>query len=222
MKTNILFPKTLQEAIKQFADSDVALRFMVRLRWPDGVKCPRCGSDRVNFISTRRVWKCNACPGRKQFSAKVGTIFEDSPLGFDKWLPAFWMAVNCKNGISSYELARGLGVTQKSAWSMLHRIRVSLTNGSIEKLSGTVEADETFMGGKAINMHASQRKARIAGRGPTGKAIVMGLLERGGQVRAHVVTDTKRHTLHAAVKAHVALGYASVHRCVAELRETES
>jgi transposase-like protein len=207
MKPTTLFPKTLQEAIAQFADPDVALRFVVSLRWPDGVvKCPHCGSEHVNFIATRRIWKCNACPGRRQFSAKVKTIFEDSPLGFDKWLPAFWLAVNCKNGISSYELARDLGITQKSAWYMLHRIRLVLQNGSLEKLSGVVEADETFIGGRAKFMHADKRKAKIVGRGPTGKAIVMGVLERGGQVRASVVPNRKRYALQDTIRQHVAPG----------------
>ena len=207
MKPNSRFPKTLQEAIAQFADPDVAHRFVVALRWPDGVvKCPHCGSEHVNFVATRRIWKCNACPGRRQFSAKVKTIFEDSPLGFDKWLPAFWLAVNCKNGISSYELARDLGVTQKSAWYMLHRIRLVLQNGSLEKLSGVVEADETFVGGRAKFMHAKERKAKIVGRGPTGKAIVMGVLERGGQVRASVVPKRKRYALQDTIRQHVALG----------------
>src|SRR4051794_5494786 len=110
-------PETLSEAIRFFADPDVAFRFVVQLRWPNGVSCPRCGHEKVSFLSTRRIFKCLGC--RKQFSVKVGTIFEDSALGLDKWLPALWLLANAKNGISSYELHRALGVTQKTAWFML-------------------------------------------------------------------------------------------------------
>src|SRR5262245_50251740 len=135
-------PETLQEAIRYFSDPDVALQFVAELRWPDGVCCPACESDKVGFLSTRRLWKCREC--KKQFSVKVGTIFEDSPLGLDKWLPAMWMIVNCRNGISSYEIARSLGVTQKTAWFMLHRIRLAMQSKSFAKLDGEIEVDETF------------------------------------------------------------------------------
>ncbi len=146
-------PKTLLEAIRYFSDLDVAVQFFAGLRWPDGPTCPACGlvDTKHYYLKTRRVWKCRSC--KKQFSVKVGTIFEDSPLGMDKWLPAMWMLVNCKNGKSSYELARDLGVQQKTAWFMLQRLRLAMQTGTFEKLSGEVEADETFVGGKARNMH---------------------------------------------------------------------
>ncbi len=138
-------PKTLLEAVRYFSDLDVATEYVARLRWPDGPVCPRCGvlDEKHYYLKTRRVWKCRAC--KKQFSVKVGTIFEDSPLGLDKWLPAVWLIANCKNGISSYELAKDLGVTQKTGWFMLHRIRLAMQTGTFEKLSGQVEADETFI-----------------------------------------------------------------------------
>ena len=140
-------PKTLLESIRYFSDQEVCVQFMANLRWPGGPVCPRCGStDKHSYLTTRRIWKCKAC--KKQFSVKLGTIFEDSGLGFDKWLPAVWLVANSKNGISSHELARALGITQKSAWFMLHRIRLAMQNGSMDKLSGEVEADETYIGGK--------------------------------------------------------------------------
>jgi transposase-like protein len=177
MKENNEFPETLSEAIKYFADADAALNFMVSVRWPDGkVCCPNCQKTNAAFLATRRLWKCRDC--KKQFSVKVGTIFEDSPLGLDKWLPAFWMIVNAKNGISSCELGRALGVTQKTAWFMLHRIRLAMQNGSMEKLSGEVEADETYIGGKVRSMNTERRRKRGRGTGGTGKEIIMGLLER--------------------------------------------
>ena len=167
-------PKTLLEAIRFFEDRDVAQTFMTALRWPNGEPtCPRCEGQKVSYIRTRRLWTCLGC--RKQFSVKVGTIFEDSPIGLDKWLPAMWLVANCKNGISSYELARALGVTQKTAWFMTHRIRLAMQAGDFRKFSGIVEADETFIGGKARNMHA-KRRAKKGLR----KAAVMGLLERHG------------------------------------------
>lgn len=135
---------------------------MVELRWPDGkVRCPRCGAEKVTYLAKTRVWKCYARHEKPTFSLKIGTIFEDSPLGLDKWLPALWLVVNCKNGISSCELARDLGVTQKTAWFMAHRLRFALTEGGFGLLSGEVEADEAFTGGKARNMHISERKRRI-------------------------------------------------------------
>lgn len=165
-------PQTLHDAIKYFADEDRALDFMKGIRWPDGVvKCPRCGSENVSFLSTRRVWKCTTAHEKQQFSVKVGTVLEDSPIKLDKWLCGFWLIANAKNGISSYELHRSLGVTQKTAWFMLHRIRLAMQHGSIEKMSGRVEADETFIGGAARNMHTetqdrAERKARACRQGP--------------------------------------------------------
>ena len=176
MKDENEFPDTLFEAVKYFANPDVALAFIVNMRWPGGVACPRCESKRVSFSAKRRVWTCEDCPKRRQFSVKVGTIMEDSPIGLDKWIIGMWLIMSAKNGISSYELHRALGITQKSAWFLGHRIRFALQNGSIEKMSGHCEADETFIGGKARNMHKGKRKAK--GTGPVAMTPVMGLLER--------------------------------------------
>jgi len=202
-------PNTLLEAVEYFGDEEVAHNFAVQLRWPDGVACPTCGHKELSYISTRRLWKCknkDCVQYNKQFSVKRGTIFEDSPIAMSKWLPAIWMIANNKNGKSSYELARDLGVTQKTAWFMLHRIRTAMQKGTFEKLSGTVEADETFIGGVAKNMHKDKREAKIKGRGPSGKAVVMGLLERKGEVRAGVIPNTTRKTLHEKVRRHVESG----------------
>jgi transposase-like protein len=186
-------PKTLLQAIRYFSDLDLCTEFVANLRWPDGPVCPSCGGVEHSYLTTRRTWKCKAC--KKQFSVKLGTIFQDSPLGLDKWLPAVWLTANSKNGISSHELARALGITQKSSWFMLHRIRLAMQTGSFEKLSGTVEVDETFIGGKARNMHKAQRKQRITGTGFKGKAVVSGARQRGGKVRAAVIPDLKKETL---------------------------
>lgn len=199
-------PRTLLEAVRYFADPDTSLSFMVALRWPNGVACPTCGRTDVRFISTRRMWECKDKHPRKQFSIKVGTIFEDSPLGMDKWLPVVWLVANCKNGISSYEVARDLGVTQKTAWFMLQRVRVAMETGSYQKLSGEVEADETFIGGLAKNMHKKVREAKIKGRGPQDKTAVMGVLQRDGEVRAFVVPNRKKPTVQAKIREHVAPG----------------
>ena len=201
-------PKTLQEAVQYFSDPDKCLDYVVVRRWPNGVTCPTCGSQKVTFLAKQRRWQCKAKPKHtgRQFSVKVGTIFEDSPLGLDKWLVAMWLLVNCKNGISSYEVARDLGITQKSAWYMVHRIRLAVQVGSIGKLSGTVEADETFIGGKARNMHAKKRREKIHGRGTVGKAVVLGMLERRGEVKAIVVKDRKKKTLQPHIKIVVEKG----------------
>ncbi len=209
-------PKTLQEAIKYFADPDTCVTFMAMLRWPEGVSCPNCEGKAVSYLSTRRMWKCKAC--KKQFSVKVGTIMEDSAIGLDKWLAAIWLIANAKNGISSYEIHRALGVTQKSAWFLLHRIRLAMQTGTFEKMSGTVEADETFIGGLSRNMHKHAREAKITGPGGCGKTIVFGLLERntgGSKVRTKVVFDRSRETLHGEIKTHVKAGaevFTDAHR----------
>lgn len=170
-------PTTLTEAIRYFADADTSFAFVVQLRWPNGVICPRCYTEKPSYLTTRRIWKCRAC--KQQFSVKVGTIFEDSPLGLDKWLPALWLLANAKNGISSYELGRALGVTQKTAWFMLSRIRLAMQTKTFAKLSGTVEADETFVGGSIKNMHQSKKDRLGNRRGGSGhKEAVMGMLER--------------------------------------------
>lgn len=200
-----VFPETLQQVILYFSDPDRALAFAVRMRWPAGIACPRCECDQVSFISTRRTWECKGC--KKHFSVKVGTIMEDSPIGLDKWLSAMWLLGNCKNGISSYEIHRDLGVTQKTAWFLLHRIRLLMQSGSLEKkLCGTIEADETFVGGKAKNMHADRRARQIVGRGTVGKAIVMGLLERHGEARVKVVETRRKKDVQAEVRKHVEPG----------------
>ena len=180
------------EAIKFFSDGDNALNYLANIRWPKGVVCPYCGDKGATLLKTRKIWKCKTKDCRKQFSIKVGTIFEDSAIKLDKWMTAMWMLANCKNGVSSHELARTLGVTQKSAWFMLQRLRLALQENSEVRLSGEVEADESFIGGKARNMHSDKRKQRIHGRGPEGKTIVMGLLERHGKVRTAVVEDSSQ------------------------------
>jgi transposase-like protein len=205
-------PTTLVEAIRYFADPDVCLDFMVSLRWPDGtVTCPTCGRDDVRFIPTRRIWECRSKHARRQFSVKVGTIFEDSPIGLDKWLASIWMISSAKNGVSSYELARSIGVTQKSAWFMLHRIRLAMRDGDFGGMSGEVEVDETYVGGKARFMHKSKRKEVIKGRGTAGKTAVMGLLERHGPdghsaVNAKVIANTGQRTLSGTVRQTVKPG----------------
>ncbi len=199
------WPATLVEAIRHFSDPDTCLDFMVTLRWPNGVACPTCGDMEPRFIKTRRLWQCKGKHPKRQFSVKVGTIFEDSPLGLDKWLITMWMIANAKNGVSSYEIHRAIGVTQKTAWFMLHRIRLAMeTDGFNDFLRGEVEADETFVGGKAKNMHADRKNFR--GRGTVGKAVVMGLLERQGRVQAKVVPDTSTDTLQAEVRRNVYRG----------------
>lgn len=204
MENETPLPKTLLEAVKYFADIDRCIEFMSALRWPDGITCPHCDSETVGFLKTRRVWKCKNKPCRKQFSIKTGTVLEDSPIGLDKWLSAIWLIVNAKNGISSYELHRSLGITQKSAWFLLHRIRLAMQAGTFKKLSGEIEVDETFIGGLARNMHESKRKH--LGTGGAGKVAVMGLLERHGEVRTQVVMDTRRETLQPQVERHVEQG----------------
>ncbi|MFL6352931.1 MAG: IS1595 family transposase [Bryobacteraceae bacterium] len=202
-------PKTLQEAIIYFSDPDVCLEYVVAKRWPNGVICPTCGSSEVHFIPTRRLWECKGKHSKRQFSAKVGTICEDSALGLDKWLCAMWMIGSCKNGVSSYEIKRALGVTQKSAWFLLHRIRKAMhADDSRGKLTGEIEADETYIGGKVKNMHRrSPRRIRTVNSPSWGKAIVLGLLNREtGEVRAKVAPSRTKHDVHAHVNENVEPG----------------
>jgi transposase-like protein len=206
----VMEPKSLQEAILYFADQENCLNYLVARRpeWKDGVVCPACGSKKVSFLKNQLRWQCSARHPKRQFSVKVGTIFEDSPLGLDKWLPAMWLILNCKNGISSCEIARALDVTQKTAWFMLHRIRLAQQGKQGGKLGGEVEIDETFIGGKARNMHKSKRDRVISGTGGKDKEIVLGMLERGGNVRVMHIENRRKAELQAHVREHVEAGAA--------------
>ncbi len=202
-------PATLQEAVLYFADPNNCREYLAAHRWPDGVTCPRCGSTNVLFQAKYNRWQCGSKHDLRQFTAKTGTIFEDSPLGLDKWLVAMWQVVNCKNGISSYEIHRAIGVTQKTAWFMDHRIRLALGMAKHDsQLSGECEADETFIGGKARNMYLSKRERRITGTGGKDKTAVLGILERGGKIRTTVIPNTRKKALQAEVRAHVEAGSA--------------
>src|SRR5438445_12979577 len=199
-------PKTLQAAIQHFSDYENCRKFMVAVRWLDEiVRCPRCNSEKVSYLAKARLYRCYGDHPKQKFSLKIGTVFEDSPIGLDKWLPALWLLVSCKNGISSYEVAAALGITQKSAWFMMHRIRLAMQSGSFQKLGGDggeVEVDETFIGGKARNMHISKRQRRITGTGGKDKTAVMGIMERGGKLRTVVVANRRTSALQAEVPKH--------------------
>ena len=203
-------PKSLQEAIVYFSNPDNCIDYLAIRRWPDGkVVCPTCGCETVKFSEKRRTWTCAKHHAKREFSIKIGTVMEDSPIPLDKWLTATWMVTNCKNGISSYEIARDVKVTQKSAWFMLHRIRLAMRDDFFgSKLDGEVEVDETFIGGKARNMHVSERKRRITGTGTKDKTAVMGILERGGKIRAAVVPSRRKAVLQEEVRKHVTAGAA--------------
>jgi transposase-like protein len=206
-------PTTLQEAILYFSDPVNCREYLAVRRWPDGVTCPRCGSKDVLFLEKYKRWHCRENHAAPQFTLKTGTIMEDSPIGLDKWLMAMWQIVNSKNGISSCEVHRAIGITQKSAWFLDHRIRFALTMGTINKYSGQVEADETFIGGKARNMHGSKRAAKITGTGGKDKTPVMGILERGSKaagsrVRVKVVDSTRKKALQSEIREHVLAGSA--------------
>ncbi|MFL5797541.1 MAG: IS1595 family transposase [Actinomycetota bacterium] len=208
MSTKDRLPTTLLEAARYFADLDVATEFVARLRWPEGPICPDCGGQDHGYIKTRRLWKCKNKTCRRQFSVKVGTIFEDSAIPLDKWLCSIWLIANAKNGVSSHELARSIGITQKSAWFVLHRVRLAMQTGSFDRLSGEVEVDETFIGGKARNMHQHIRARKIKSPGGNDKAKVLGMVERGGRARAMIVPDTRRQSLAPRVLGNVARGSA--------------
>lgn len=208
MDTPTRRPRTLTEAIRYFADPVNCREYLVAHRWPDGVICPRCGSKSVYFDTSSNRWECKTRHPQRTFTLKTGTIFEDSPIGLDKWLPAVWMIINMKNGVSSHELARSLGVTQKTAWFMLHRIRTAMQSKDGGKLGGEVEVDETFIGGKARNMHIAQRQRRITGTGGKDKTAVMGILQRDGKVRTVVVPNRKKKLLQDHVTKHVEAGAA--------------
>jgi len=204
MEATSTAPKTLQDAIIYFADADNCLNFLAARRWPNGVTCPTCGSNDVGFISSRRIWQCRTRHDHSQFSIKTGTIFEDSPISLNKWLLGMWMLANCKNGVSSYEISRATGISQKSTWFMLQRLRLAMQDSDTGgKLAGEVEVDETFIGGKARNMHKDVKARRITGTGPEGKAIVAAVLQRGGKVRAKVMSTRRKPELQALVRDHV-------------------
>jgi transposase-like protein len=200
-------PKTLQQAVRYFGDEQVCIDTIAQMRWPKGPICPACDGAEHYYLKTQKRWKCKKCS--KQFSVKVGTIFEDSPISLDKWLVALWMMVNCKNGISSYEVGRALGLTQKSAWFVLHRLRLALQTASLVKIGGegkTVEVDETYIGGLSRNMHKAVRARKIKGTGGRDKTLVVGFLERGGKVRTSVPGNRRKKTMHKEVRENVGVG----------------
>jgi transposase-like protein len=205
-------PKTLQEAIRYFSDEQVCIDAVARMRWPDGPQCPACFTTKPYYLKTQKRFKCREC--RRQFSVKLGTIFEDSAVPLQKWMPAIWLLTNCRNGVSSWEIHRALGVTQKTAWFMLHRIRLGMKenygHGPLRKIGGPeseVEVDETFVGGRKDNMHKDKKVRYEAKGGAHGKAIVQGILDRTArQVRAKVMPDVKRETLQTEILRQVKYG----------------
>ena len=206
-------PKSLQEAIVYFSNPDNCIHYLAIRRWPNGVAvCPTCGSEKVKFSEKRRAWTCSTHHAKREFSIKVGTVMEDSAIPLDKWLTATWLVTNCKNGISSYEIARDVKVTQKSAWFMLHRIRLAMQDdffgSKLGANGGEVEVDETFIGGKARNMHVAKRQRRITGTGGKDKTAVMGIMERGGKIRTAIVLNRRRSALQSEVRKHVEAGAA--------------
>ena len=200
-------PKTLQAATVYFNDLANCREYIMARRWPNGVTCPTCGSSKVTFSVKHNRWQCGSHHPKRQFTVKTGTIFEDSPLGLDKWLVAMWMVINCKNGVSSYEIARDLGITQKSAWFILHRLREVMQDETAPKLAGEIEADETFVGGITKNMHRRSKRLKNAkGSNNWGKSVVLGLLERDGRARAAVAPNRHKHVIHENVIANVEAG----------------
>lgn len=200
-------PRTLLQAVQYFADPEVSFGFMTRVRWPNGVECPSCGRKDPYFIATRRIWKCKNRHDRQQFSLKIGSIFEDSPLSLNKWMAVIWLLGNCKNGVSSYEIHRDLGVTQRTGWFMLHRVRLAMHVGSFEKkCSREAEVDESWVGELSSNMHRSERAVKITGTGGAGKTVGFALLERHGEVRARVVRNVRKSTLAPIIRQHVEPG----------------
>lgn len=207
MMTETPLPKTLQQAVKAFADEQFCIDIIAAMRWADGqAVCPKCKQTNSHFMASRKVWQCKNKECKKQFSVKVGTIFEDSAISLEKWLMSMWLLVNAKNGISSYELHRAIGITQKSAWFVLHRIRLAMTVGSIEKLSGEIECDETYVGGKSKFMHAKKRKELQMTRGYQQKTGVMGMVQRGGKVKAKVIKVADTETLLGLIDENIEYG----------------
>ena len=202
-------PKTLQEAILYFADPVNCREYLVARRWPNGATCPRCGSQNVLFLEKYNRWHCREKHNAPQFTLKTGTVMEESHVGLDKWMTAMWQIVNCKNGISSYEIHRALGVTQKSAWFMMHRIRLAMQTKSFLKMGGSgkaIEADESFIGGAARFMHKERRGRMITARGVKDKAAAFGILERGGEVRVFAVPNRRKKALQSHISEHVEEG----------------
>lgn len=203
--TTLYEPQTLSEAIRYYSNEQTCIDLLAALRWPDGeVLCTGCGElGNTIWLANQKRWKCRGC--KKQFSVKVETIFQDSPIGLDKWMVAVWMLANCRNGVSSYEIKRAIGVSQKCTWHMLHRIRLAMTDRTAEKLglNSPIEVDETFVGGKMRNMHKSRRVKGLNYSAGNGKAIVMGMLERGGTVRARVIADRKLHNMRPMLEANL-------------------
>ncbi len=205
-------PKTFLEAIQYFSDEQTCIDELARLRWPEGSQCPACSAKEPYYLKTQKRWKCRDC--RRQFSVKLGTIFEDSPIPLQKWMPAVWLLTNCKNGVSSWEIHRDLGVTQKSAWFMLHRIRLGMKedygHGPMNKIGGPeseVEVDETFVGGQKKNMHRDRAVRYETRGGASGKTVVQGILDRTArQVRAKVMPNVRRETLQAEILKQVKFG----------------
>ncbi len=201
-------PKTLLEIVRHFSDEKTCVEFIAQLKWVDGKPyCPKCGSDNCIGLSTRPIYKCREKGCKKQFSVKVGTIFENSPIPLTKWIPALWMIMNSKNGVSSCEIARSLGITQKSAWHLLHRCRKVLSTGTFQKLSGEVECDETYMGGKEKFKHRRHIPSSFwVNKGVKGKTPVMGMLEIGGEVRAQVIKSAGEKSLEPVVLQNIEEG----------------
>ncbi len=205
MKT-ITTPKTLLEAINYFTNDKKCVEFLAKLRWADGKPhCPKCGSDNVCSLKTRPSYRCREAGCKKSFSLKTGSIMEDSALPITKWVPAIWFVANHKNGVSSCEVARALGITQKSAWHLCHRIRKALSSGNFTKLTGTVEIDECFIGGKLQFKHRSKLPpSSFIKRGKYGKTAVLGMVEReSGEFRGKVVDNVRRNVLEPEIIANV-------------------
>jgi hypothetical protein len=177
--------KTLVQAIRYFSDQDVCVGFVAKLRWPDGPICPSCDGKQHSYLKTRRVWKCKSC--KRQFSVKVGTVFEDSPIPLDEWLAAIWMLANSKDGASSHEMARSLGITPEVGVAPAPPHPAGYVDRHLPQVLGQIEVDETFIGGKARNMHKSVQVKKITGAGGTDKTAVVGIFDRNGEVRTYPV-----------------------------------